>query len=61
MNNSTAGNGVGIIGVIQIVLIILKACNLIDWRWEIVLIPLWIELGIAAIALVIFIIALIEG
>lgn len=61
MNNSTTGNGVGIIGVIQIVLIILKACNLIDWRWEIVLIPLWIELGIAAIALVIFIIALIEG
>ena len=32
----------GLLDVIQIVLIILKLTNLINWPWLVVLIPLWI-------------------
>lgn len=31
--------------VVQIVFIILKLCNLIDWSWWVVLIPEWIALA----------------
>ena len=34
----------GIVDVIQIVLIILKLTNLINWSWWAVLIPLWITI-----------------
>ena len=37
--------------VLQIIFIVLKTCNLIDWPWKRVLIPLWIDLGIIALAL----------
>jgi hypothetical protein len=56
----SAGDGVSLLGVVQIVLLILKACNVIDWPWKIVLIPLWIELGVAAIVVIIFIISMIK-
>ena len=51
MNITTSGTG--ILDVIQIIFIILKILGIISWRWVIVLIPLWIELGIAAVALII--------
>lgn len=35
-----------LVGVVQIVLIILKMCNLIDWSWWVVLFPLIICLAI---------------
>ena len=44
--NQTTGGGVGILGVILIVFIILKATNNVDWPWVVVLIPLWISLGL---------------
>lgn len=46
-------NGVGCLGLIQVVLIIAKILNLVDWSWWVVLIPTWI-----CIAMVIFAIAI---
>ena len=52
MSNSQERNtGVSTLGVLQIVFIVLKLCNLINWRWAVVLIPTWISLGIFVILL----------
>jgi hypothetical protein len=48
-NNSGGTGGVCLPTVIQIVFIILKMLGLINWRWGIVLIPFWIELGVVAL------------
>lgn len=45
--------GMSFLGVLQIIFIVLKILNLIDWSWSVVLIPLWINLGILAIVLII--------
>lgn len=57
MNNkqSASSGGIGILGIIQVVFIILKLLGIAPvatWAWSIVLIPLWIDLGIAAIILI---------
>ena len=51
------GNGIGILTVVQIVFIILKLTNLVDWSWWIVFWPSWISLGL--FCLVVIIIAII--
>ena len=38
--------------LIQILLVVLKIKNVIDWSWNKVLIPTWIMLGILAMGLV---------
>ena len=45
--------GIGFIGVLTIVFIILKLCNVIAWSWWWVLSPLWISCGISLIAILI--------
>ena len=52
-NNKKASGGMGLTGVIQTVFIILKLTGNITWPWTKVLIPLWIDLAIIAIALII--------
>ena len=47
-NNGSGAGGVGILTVVQIVFIILKLIGTIDWPWTTVLVPLWIQLCIAA-------------
>ena len=47
-------SGVGFCGLLTLVFIVLKLCNVIAWSWIWVLAPLWIPL---AITLVICIIA----
>jgi hypothetical protein len=42
-----------IITVVQIVLVTLKAIGLIEWSWLLVLIPLWLNLGLTALILLI--------
>ena len=54
--SSSAGGGVGCLTTILIVFVILKLTHLIDWSWWIVLIPLWIELGIFALFLMLIVI-----
>jgi hypothetical protein len=56
INFRAGGGGIGFLGCLQIVFIILKLCHVIDWRWVIVLIPLWIELGLCALVLAIVLI-----
>ncbi len=51
-NHATSG-GIGVLGTLTIVFIVLKLCGVISWSWWLVLMPLWIELGITAILLII--------
>jgi hypothetical protein len=44
---------VGFLGLLQIVFIVLKVLNKISWSWWMVFIPLWIELSIILIVLII--------
>lgn len=52
MDNINAG-GVGILGVLLIIFMVLKLVGVINWSWLLVLVPLWIELGAAAVMLII--------
>ena len=44
---------IGFLGLLQIVFIVLKVTGLITWSWWMVFIPLWIELSIILIVLII--------
>ena len=52
MSKKTTTSGIGLLGVLQIVLIVLKAFGLIDWPWLLVLFPMWIVLALVAVVLV---------
>jgi len=55
MNNNTSSEGIGIIGVLQIVFIVLKLCKIINWGWLWVLSPLWIStIGYLLIVIIIY-------
>ena len=56
MSKKTTTGGVGFLGVLQIVLIVLKAFGLIDWPWLLVLFPMWIELAFVAVVFVFYLI-----
>lgn len=56
MSKKTTTGGVGFLGVLQIVLIVLKAFGLIDWPWLLVLFPMWIELAFVAVVLIFYLI-----
>ena len=63
MNNkqSASSGGIGILGIIQVVFIILKLLGVAPvatWSWSVVLIPLWIDLAITAIFIVVLLIYL---
>ena len=45
--------GIGICTTVLIVLVTLKLVGVIEWSWAIVLIPLWIQLGIMALCLIV--------
>lgn len=53
MGDNSKG-GITAIGLLQVCLIILKALNLITWRWIWVLAPIWIELVFVIIVVLIF-------
>ena len=44
--------GLGILDVLQIVFIVLKLTNLINWSWPVVLIPLWIGLAMTVFVII---------
>ena len=44
-----AAGGVGFGGLLQVALIVLKLCKVIDWKWSLVLLPM--EIGLALFAL----------
>ena len=57
-NNGT-GSGIGFLGILFIVFLVLKLCNVIDWSWWWITAPLWgflVILGIVGIVIVLSII-----
>lgn len=58
-NTKTTTTGVSLLGVLQIIFIVLKLCGLIDWSWWKVFIPMWIDLGIIAVFLLLYLVILI--
>lgn len=58
-NTKTTTTGVSLLGVLQIIFIVLKLCGLIDWSWWKVFIPMWIDLGIIAGLLLLYLVILI--
>lgn len=59
MKSNNSSSGVGVLGVLQIIFIVLKCADLIDWTWLQVFIPTFISLGLTALAIVIIIAVLI--
>ena len=47
--NQKSSNGVSFVGLLTIVFIVLKLCNVIDWSWWFVLAPLWGPIAILAV------------
>ena len=55
MDNITIKCNYSILHSLTIIFVILKLCNVIDWRWIIVLLPSIIKITIFLIALIILI------
>ena len=62
MSKITINHSFNILHILTIVFVILKLCDIIDWRWIMVLLPSIIDIALCLIALIIFkIIVLIES
>ena len=62
MSEITVNHSFNMLHILTIVFVILKLCDIIDWRWIIVLLPSIIDIALCLIALIIFkIIVLIES
>ena len=53
MSNSNSSGGIGIGGVLLVVFIVLKLCEVIAWSWWWVLCPLWIPIAVWLVLVVI--------
>ena len=53
MSNSNSGGGIGLGGVLLVVFIVLKLCEVIAWSWWWVLSPLWIPIAVWLVLVVI--------
>lgn len=47
-NSSAASGGIGFFGLLTILFIALKLCNVIAWGWWAVLSPIWIPVALGA-------------
>ena len=56
MSSKNNGSGIGFLGVLQIIFIVLKLCNVLQWSWWMVFIPAYISAGLPIILIVIAII-----
>ena len=62
MSEIAVNHSFNILHILTIVFVILKLCDIIDWRWIMVLLPSIIDIALCLIALIIFkIIVLIES
>ena len=55
-SNRSVSGGIGFSGLLTIVFIVLKLCNVIDWSWLWVLAPLWISFALGIIILIVVVI-----
>lgn len=51
--STTVKSGIGVLGLLQVAFIILKILKAIEWSWFWVFIPLWIDIAVTVIMLVI--------
>ena len=51
--SSSSSGGIGFTGLLTVVFITLKLCNIINWSWWWVLSPIWITAGIVIIVLLV--------
>ena len=56
MSSENNGSGIGFLGVLQIIFIVLKLCNVLQWSWWMVFIPAYISAGLTIILIVLAII-----
>ena len=52
MNKESKSSGLGILAVLQIVFLVLKLTGLIDWSWWVVLVPLWTDIGLSLLFII---------
>lgn len=59
MNKSSNSGGVsiGFTGLLTIVFIVLKLIGVIDWNWLWVLAPIWIDLAVIVVCVIIILLA----
>ena len=57
MSSENNGSGIGFLGVLQIIFIVLKLCNVLQWSWWMVFIPAYISAGLTIILIAIAIIS----
>jgi len=53
-----SNHGIGFVGLLQVALIVLKLCKVINWSWLIVMLPSIISISLVAIVLVIYLIVI---
>ena len=51
--NSNSYHGIGFFSLLQVVFIAFKVAKVIDWSWWLVFLPIWIELGIIILLIII--------
>ncbi len=56
VNKMDNKKGISFIGLLQVAFIVLKLVGAINWKWSVVLIPLWVELGLIAMVIILCII-----
>lgn len=52
-NNNTSYAGLSFLDVLLVVFIALKIAKVIDWSWWLVLLPLWIQIGLVLIIIIV--------
>ena len=52
-NNNTSYVGLSFLDVLLVVFIALKIAKVIDWSWWLVLLPLWIQIGLVIIIMIV--------
>ena len=52
-NNSTSYTGLSFLDVLLVVFIALKIAKVISWSWWLVFLPLWIQIGLVIIMMII--------
>lgn len=59
-NSSSSSGGIGFTGLLTVVFIVLKLCNVINWSWWWVLSPIWISAILVVLILGIYFLWLIS-
>lgn len=55
-SNVSIKNGVGFIGLLQLIFIVLKLTDIISWSWLWVLSPIWISVALYALVVIVLLV-----